>query len=336
MSEREPARFAVLPEVLAGDTADVYFLRTREILAREGVDPGVTMEFFPRRSGVLCGIREALEFLRVALGGVEVVVEALEEGLPMAPKEPVLRLTGRYQAFGIYETALLGMLAQESGWATAARACVEAAGPIPVYSYGARHVHPRVAPILDYAAIVGGCLSGSTPAGARLAGRWPIGTMPHALVLILGDTVAAAEAFNRVMAPEVPRSVLVDTFHDEPEEAIRVASALGVTLQSIRLDTPAERGGVTPDLVREVRARLDLAGYARVGIFISGGLTVERIRLLRESGVPIVGFGVGSAISGASPIDFTADIKAIANHPVAKRGRIPGLTPNPRLRQVEL
>jgi nicotinate phosphoribosyltransferase len=336
MSEREASRFAIFPEVLAGDTADVYFLRTREILAREGVDPVVTMEFFPHRSGVLCGIREALEFLRVALGGMEVVVEALEEGSPMERKEPVLRLTGRYQAFGIYETALLGMLAQESGWATEARACVAAADPIPVYSYGARHVHPRVAPILDYAAIVGGCVSGSTPAGARLAGRRPIGTMPHALVLLLGDTVAAAEAFNRVMPPEVPRSVLVDTFHDEAEEAIRVASALGPALQSVRLDTPGERGGVTPDLVREVRARLDLAGYPDVGIFISGGLTVERIRLLRESGVPIVGFGVGSAISGAPPIDFTADIKAIANHPVAKRGRIPGLTPNPRLRQVEL
>jgi len=336
LSESTPAPFAIFPEVLAGETADVYFLRTREVLAREGVDPSVTMEFFPSRSGVLCGIREALALLRVALGGVEVLVEAMEEGAPMERKEPVLRLTGRYQAFGIYETALLGILAQSSGWATAARACVEAASPIPTYSYGARHVHPRVAPILDYAAIVGGCLSGSTPAGAALAGCQPIGTMPHALVLILGDTVAAAEAFNRVMPPSVPRSVLVDTLHDEAEEAIRVASTLGPILQSIRLDTPSERGGVTVDIVREVRARLDLAGYPYVGIFISGGLTVERIRQLRESGVPIAGFGVGSTISSAPPIDFTADIKAIANHPVAKRGRIPGLTPNARLRQIQL
>ncbi|HEX5417770.1 MAG TPA: nicotinate phosphoribosyltransferase [Chloroflexota bacterium] len=336
MSDSEPTRFTILPEVLAGETSDVYFLRTREILAREGVDPSVTMEFFPRRAGVLCGIREALEFLRVALGGMEVIVEAQADGSPMERKEPVLRLSGRYQAFGIYETALLGMLAQPSGWATAARDVVEAASPIPVYSYGARHVHPRVAPILDYAAIIGGCVSGSTPAGAALAGKQPIGTMPHALVLILGDTVVAAEAFNRVMPPDVPRSVLVDTFHDEAEEAIRVASALGPALQSVRLDTPGERGGVTPDLVREVRARLDLAGYAEVGIFVSGGLTVERVRLLRDTGVPIAGFGVGTAISSAPPIDFTADIKAIANHPVAKRGRIPGLTPNSRLKQVEL
>jgi nicotinate phosphoribosyltransferase len=46
------------------------------------------------------------------------------------------------------------------------------------------------------------------------------------------------------------------------------------------------------------------------------------------------GFGIGSAISGAPPIDFTADIKEIEGRPVAKRGRIPGITPNPRLQKI--
>jgi nicotinate phosphoribosyltransferase len=328
--------FTFLPEVLSGDTADVYFLRTREILLREGLDPTVTTEFFPSRAGVLAGIREALELLQTAAPVAGLLVEAMDEGAWIDPKQVALRVTGRYLAFGIYETALLGILAQSTGWATAARVCVEAASPIPVYSFGARHVHPRVAPILDYAAIVGGCASGSSSAGAWLAGRVPAGTMPHALVLIVGDTVAAAEAFNRIMPPDVPRTVLVDTFHDEAEESVRVAAALGSHLQSVRLDTPAERGGVTVELVRETRARLDLAGHGHVRIFVSGGLTPERLRQFRDSGIPIAGFGVGSVISAASPIDFTADIKAIAGHPVAKRGRIPGLTPNPALRRVEL
>jgi len=47
----------------------------------------------------------------------------------------------------------------------------------------------------------------------------------------------------------------VDTFKDEAEESLRVAKALGERLAGIRLDTPGERGGVTPDLVTEVRAR---------------------------------------------------------------------------------
>lgn len=334
MTEGEPTRFLMLPEVLAGETADVYFLRTREILEREGIDATVAMEFFPSKPGVLCGMREALELLKTVAGTAGLIVEAMDEGAPIQPKQVALRITGRYLAFGVYETALLGILSQSTGWATGARACVDAASPIPVYSFGARHVHPRVAPILDYAAIVGGCASGSTPAGAGLAGKQPAGTMPHALILILGDTVAAAEAFDRVMPPEVPRTVLVDTFHDEGEESVRVAAALGKHLTSVRLDTPSERGGVTVELVREVRARLDLAGHSHVQIFVSGGLTLERLRQLRDSGVPIAGFGVGSAISSASPIDFTADIKAIAGHPMAKRGRIPGLTPNPALHEV--
>ena len=334
VTEFTPSQFVQLPEVLAGETADVYFLRTREILTREGIDPTVTMEFFPSRSGTLCGIREALDLLKTVAGGAGLRVEAMDEGAPLHPRQVALRISGRYLAFGIYETALLGILSQSTGWATAARACVEAASPIPVYSFGARHVHPRVAPILDYAAIVGGCVSGSTPAGAHLAGRQPVGTMPHALILILGDTVAAAEDFDRLMPPGVPRTVLVDTFHDEAEESVRVAVALGTHLDSVRLDTPVERGGVTPELVREVRARLDLAGHPGVQIFVSGGLTLERLRQFQESGVPIAGFGVGGAISGAPPIDFTADIKAIAGHPIAKRGRIPGPTPNPALHEV--
>ena len=45
---------------------------------------------------------------------------------------------------------------------------------------------------------------------------------------------------------------------------------------------------------------------------------------------------MGSAISDASPIDFTGDLKEIDGQPVAKRGRIPGRTENPRLKQVDL
>jgi nicotinate phosphoribosyltransferase len=138
------------------------------------------------------------------------------------------------------------------------------------------------------------------------------------------------------MPPEVNRIALVDTFKDEAEESLRVAEALGDRLWGVRLDTPPERGRVTPELVIEVRARLDQAGYNHVKIVVSGGITPERIREFKEKGAPVDAFGVGSAISGAPPIDFTADIKVIEGKPVAKRGRIPGETHNPRLKRVDL
>jgi nicotinate phosphoribosyltransferase len=319
--------------ILKGDTADVYFLRACEVLEREGVNPRATMEVFPRSDGILCGMKEALALLRQVLPP-DAEVWALEESQPFGRKEVVLRITAPYLSYGMYETAILGFLGQESAWATAARQCVEAAGDIPVTSFGARHVHPAVAPYMDYAAIVGGCRSASTPAGSALADLAPSGTMPHAMIICFGDTVRAAIAFDRHMPPDVPRVVLVDTFRDEVEESVAVAQALGQRLNGVRLDTPGERGGVTSDLVREVRAHLDLGGFPWVQIFVSGGVTPERISEMREAEVPVDGFGIGSYITSARPIDFTADLHEIDGKPIAKRGRIPGLTPSPRLARV--
>jgi nicotinate phosphoribosyltransferase len=326
-------------EILSGESADVYFARADEILEREGLDPIVTMEVFARQPGILCGIGEAKILLAEALAGApagEAEVEALDDGDTIAPREVVLRIRARYRRFGLYETAVLAMLSQSTGWATAARACVDAAAPQPVISFGARHVHPKVADTLDFAAIVGGCVGASTPAGARLAGLAPTGTMPHSLVLIFGDTVRAAEAFDRDLAPDVPRIVLVDTFKDEAEEALRVAHALGERLYGIRLDTPSERGRVTADLVKEVRARLDLEGFEHVRIIDSGGLNPERIGYFQAEGAPVASFAVGSYIRGASPFDFTGDQTDIDARPIAKRGRIPGVTPSARLQPADL
>ncbi|HET7026679.1 MAG TPA: nicotinate phosphoribosyltransferase [Candidatus Limnocylindrales bacterium] len=331
------ARIRPSREILSGDSADVYFARAEAVLEREGLDPVVTMEVFAREDGILCGLDEAKTLLATVLADLsEVTVESLDDGDAFTTKEVVLRIEARYRRFGLYETAILGMLAQSTGWATAARECVDAAAPQPVISFGARHVHPDITDVLDYAAIVGGCVGASTPAGARLAGLAPTGTMPHSLVLIFGDTVKAAEAFDRDLDPDVPRIVLIDTFKDEAEEALRVAAALGERLYGVRLDTPAERGRVTGDLVKEIRARLDQAGFGHVRITVSGGLNPERIRYFKDLAAPVDSFAVGSYISGAAPIDFTGDIKEIDGRPIAKRGRIPGRTDSPRLRRIDL
>ena len=138
--------------------------------------------------------------------------------------------------------------------------------------------------------------------------------------------------YDQIMPPDSPRTILVDTFKDEVEESLRVGKALGARLEAIRIDTPGERGGVTAALVRELRAKLDLAGYTQVKIFASGGLDLEKIRLLSEAGVDA--FGVGSYISSSVPIDMTMDIKEVNGQPLAKRGRLPGVTPNDALRRV--
>jgi nicotinate phosphoribosyltransferase len=304
------------------------------ILRNEGVNPTVTVEFFPRRSGIVCGMREVRALLSKVLPESGTEVWALDEGEEVDGAEVALRIKAPYASFGLYETTICGILASCSGWAAAARECVQAADGIPVVAIGARHVHPNVAANIDYSSVVAGCASCTTILGARLSGITPSGNMPHSLPLLLGDTVRAVQAFDRHMPQEVPRVALVDTFKDEAEEALNVARALGEKLRGVRLDTPPQRGGVTPDLVKEVRSRLDLVGFRHVEIIVSGGFTPERIAMFIERSAPVSGFWVGSYISSAQPNDFTADIHEIDGRPVAKRGRTPGVTVNPRLDRV--
>jgi nicotinate phosphoribosyltransferase len=303
-----------------------------EVLASLDRDPNVSMVLFSPRAGKLGGVPQAVQLLREV--GFVGEIHTLEEGESFASGEAAMVLKGRYRSFGVYETAVLGILSSCSGWATAAEDCVKAAASIPVVSFGARHIHPNVASIMDAVAVGAGCASCSTKLGALLAGVEVSGTMPHALILIVGDTVAAAEAFDAVMDDEVPRIVLVDTFNDEAVESLRVADVLRTHLQGVRLDTPAERGGVTVALVNEVRARLDLAGFDWVTIFVSGGMTPERILAFRAANAPVDGFGAGSYISRAAPIEFTADIREVEGIPVSKRGRLPGLPDMSRLKLI--
>lgn len=313
-------------EIINGATTDVYFVKTQEILEKSGLkDTIVTAEVFARREGILAGVPEVLGLF----GDSEVEIWSLQEGQAFSPKEVIMRIRGKYCDIGIYETPLLGIMASSSAWATAAKEAKDAAGKNLVLCFGARHVHPAVAPVMERAAIIGGADGASCILGAKLMGKEPSGTVPHAVFLIMGDSLKVAKAYHEFMPSGEPRTVLVDTFKDEAEETMRIAEALGPNLQGIRLDTPSERGGVTPDLIKEIRNRLDQKGFSHVKIFVSGGLSPERISLLKAAGADA--FGVGSHISAASPIDMTMDIKEVAGRPVAKRGRIPGIIPNNRL-----
>ncbi|KTB47576.1 nicotinate phosphoribosyltransferase [Dehalogenimonas alkenigignens] len=328
------SKFRPSEAVLRGDSADVYFHRTIHILEKEGLNPISVMEVFPNGGGIICGMDEALALLDRVLPANNREVWALQDGNAVISKEVALRIKAPYLRFGLYETAICGILAASTGWATAARECAQAAGEIPCISFGARHVHPFVSGRMDYAAMVGGCKGCSSVEGARLADIEPSGTMPHALIIVMGDTVKATLAFDKHIDSGVSRVSLVDTFKDEAEESLRVAAALGNKLKAVRLDTPVERGRVTAELVKEVRARLDQAGHSHVDVFVSGGITPDRIRYFVEGGAPVAGFGIGSYISGAKPIDYTADLHEVDGKPIAKRGRIPGITENPRLQRV--
>ena len=156
---------------------------------------------------------------------------------------------------------------------------------------------------------------------AELIGIEPSGTMPHALILIMGDTVEATKAFDEVIDPKVKRVSLIDTFNDEKVEAIRVAEALGKRLYGVRLDTPSSRRGDFSKIIEEIRWELNLRGFGHVQIYVSGGLDEKRILALN----PVVdAYGVGTSITNARVVDFAMDIVEIDGKPLAKRGKMSG------------
>jgi nicotinate phosphoribosyltransferase len=310
-------------EIKRGEVTDVYFARTVQILTHRRDRKHVTAEVYLKALpedwawGVLAGIEEAAALLE----GAPVNVLAMDEGTVFEPYQPVLVVEGTYVEWARYETALLGLLCQATGIATKAARCRKAAGERQVISFGARRMHPVLAPMIERNAFIGGCDGVAVTKAAELIDADPMGTIPHSLVLMIGDTVEALRAFHEVVDPKVRRVALIDTLQDEKFEAVRVAEALGRDLYAVRLDTPSSRRGDFFRILQEVRWELDLRGFQHVKLIASGG--IDEFAILGLNPVADA-YGVGTAIANAPVPNFALDIVAIEGQPAAKRGKWSG------------
>src|SRR5918996_2690544 len=307
-------------EIMKADVADSYFHKTMRILRARGLeDPPVHAELAYKTSDtdawfVVAGLDE----VAYLLDGLDVDARAVPEGTICRPHEPILTISGPYGAFAEHETAILGLLCQASGVATGAARCRLAAGERPVISFGARRMHPAVTPMIERAAYLGGCDMVAVDLAVDRLGIPATGTTPHALVLIIGSTAEAARAFDGVIEPEVPRTIIIDTFDDEKFGALIAARAIPDSISAIRMDTPGNRRGDFLDLMREVRWELDRHGFGHVKIFASGGIDVEYILHLN----PICdAYGVGGAIADAPMIDYSLDLVEVDGEDRSKRGK---------------
>lgn len=311
-------------EVVKGKITDVYFARTKKILLEKDIHKKVKAEFTVKKLpqnydwGVLAGVEECADLLE-ALANVH--VETMPEGTIFYPGQPVMEIEGDYTDFGMFETSLLGLLCQASGIATKAARCRKLAQEKMMVSFGARRMHPVLAPMIERNAYIGGCDGVSVIKSAELLGINPTGTIPHALILIVGDAVEATKLFDEVIEPKVKRVALVDTFEDERFATEKIAKELGKKLFGVRLDTPTSRKGDLGEILKEIKWELNLRGYKDVKLFVSGGIDEDSISKLRESADA---FGIGTAISNAPVLDFAMDIVEIEGEPVSKRGKTSG------------
>jgi nicotinate phosphoribosyltransferase len=316
--------FDIVPSeaIAAGRATDAYFDRTVESLDHAGHNPHVVAEVtadqFPTGEfEAVAGVKDAAHLL----SGLPVDVYALPEG-QLFDGGPVCRIEGPYRDFAVYETALLGFLSHASGVATSALRAKRAAPDSQVLSFGTRHVHPSIAAMVERSALIGGMDGISNVAGGDVIDRQAGGTMPHALMIAFGkgNQERAWRAFDEAVAPEVPRIALCDTYSDEVDEVLRAAETIP-DLDGVRIDTTGSRRGDFRHILREVRWELDARGHEDVAVFASGGITPEAIRDLRDV---TDGFGVGSYVSNADPIDFALDIVEVEGDLAAKRGKLSG------------
>lgn len=325
MQSRKPMTFVADPKAIKeGATTDIYFQRTREVLEKTSSDHvSVVAEAhtYNLPANYSWAVAAGIEEVAWLLEGLPIDVYTVDEGTVFRELSPILSISGRYVDFGVYESALLGILRHASSVATKAARVKILAMDKAVIFFGVRCVHPAISPMVDRSAFIGGCDAVSGVLGAEIIGDRPRGTMPHALVLVVGDQEKAWKYFDSVMPADVPRIALCDTLSDERMESLSAARALGDRLYGVRLDTPSSRRGNMLRILEETRWTLDIHGFKNVRIFLSGGVDEEEIVKLRDR---VDGFGVGTSIAFPPSVDIAFDIVEVGGRPFSKRGKLPG------------
>ena len=115
-------------QTLRGATVSIEYRNAQSILRTEQRNPNVVFEVYSDAPGILSGINEVLPFLRARLPASSSAVFSLSDGDEIFEGETLLRIVAPYAAFGMYRDVITGIFASSIGWATAARACVRAAG----------------------------------------------------------------------------------------------------------------------------------------------------------------------------------------------------------------
>jgi nicotinate phosphoribosyltransferase len=216
-------------------------------------------------------------------------VWAPDEGTPVFPQQPLLRVTAPILEAQLVETALLAIVGFQTTIASKAARIVEVAAGRPVVEFGGRRAHGTEAAMLAArAAYLAGCASTSNVEAGRLFGIPVSGTMAHSWVMTFANEIDAFRAFFELYGPA--SVFLLDTY-DTLAAARKVAES-GLRPSAVRLDS-----GNIVELSRKVRSILDAGGLAKTGIFVSGDLDEHKIASFLAQGAPINGFGVGTALS---------------------------------------
>ena len=220
-------------------------------------------------------------------------IDAVPEGTPICPQEPLLRVRGPMLHAQLLESALLNIINFQSLIATkAARICF-AARPDPVVEFGMRRAQGIDGALAaSRAAFIGGCESTSNVLAGKVYGIPVRGTHAHSWIMAFDDEEDSFDAYADVMPHNC--IFLVDTYDTigGVKKAIETARRMrkrGVEMFGVRLDS-----GDLAHLSIEIRKLLDEAGFPKAKIMASNELDELIISDLKHQGAKIDLWGVGT------------------------------------------
>jgi len=220
-------------------------------------------------------------------------IDAMPEGTPVFPYEPLLRVQGPLLHAQLLESPLLNSINFQTLIATkAARICF-AAGSDPVIEFGMRRAQgPNGALAASRAAYIGGCSATSNVLAGKIYGIPVKGTHAHSWIMAFESEEASFEAYAEVMPNNCV--FLVDTYDtiQGVKNALVVAQKMrkkGVEMLGVRLDS-----GDLAQLSMQVRKLLDRAGFEKAQIMASNELDEHIIQDLKHQGAQINSWGVGT------------------------------------------
>jgi nicotinate phosphoribosyltransferase len=223
-------------------------------------------------------------------------VHAIPEGRVVFPNEPILRVTAPLPEAQLVETRIINLLHFQTVIASKAARMVLAAPGKTLVDFGLRRAHGAEAGLLAGRAsyIAGFAGTATTPALPRFG--VPIyGTMAHSFIQAHDSEEAAFEAFARSRPEDT--ILLIDTFDTEAgaKKVVALAPRLkadGIRIRGVRLDS-----GDLAAHARRVRKILDEGGLNEVMIFASGGIEETTLQRFTDTGAPIDGYGIGTALT---------------------------------------
>ena len=246
-----------------------------------------------RAKGLFC--EPFLEFLEHFQFSCD--VWAIEEGTPIFPNEPIVKVVGPVIEAQFLETMLLLTINHQSLIATKANRVVRAAEGRPVMEFGSRRAQGSDGAVNGArAAYIGGCSGTACTIADRNFDIPALGTMAHSWIQLFETEYDAFKAY----AQTYPQNcvLLIDTYNvlkSGLPNAIRVFQeeviARGYRPAGVRIDS----GDITY-LTKKVRAALDAAGMEDCKITASNSLDEYLIRDLLKQGACIDSFGVGERL----------------------------------------